>query len=164
MPLRKILGLICLILTALCLGFGIASVRQWIAFTAGLIALLIWLLAYKWPSFWLSSTALGLSVSLAAGGLLLSASPFLMLLAVTLALANWDLAFWNDAPADGSSTRAVSLLEQKHYQSLALVLGLTLLLTVAGRMIRFQIPFVGMLLLVILTFLSLSRLGRMLSD
>jgi hypothetical protein len=164
MPLRKILGLICLLLTALCLGFGAAMVGKWFAFAAGSFTLLIGLLAFKWPSSWLPSAALLGSVCLAAGGLLFGASPSLMLLGVTLALADWDLAFLDLVPADGSSVRAVSLLEQKHYQSLALAIGLTLLLTVAGRIIRFQIPFVGMIILVILAFLSLSRLGRMLSD
>jgi hypothetical protein len=122
------------------------------------------LFAYKWSFTWLPSAALVVSVSLAAVGLLAGAAPFLMLLGSTLALANWDLAFLNRILEGSLSTKAVTLLESKHYQSLALVLGLALLATITGRLIRFQIPFGGMILLVTLAFFSLGRLRLMISD
>jgi len=164
MPLRKILGFLCLILAALCMAIGYAIIGHGIAIATALVILPAWLAAYKWPSTWLPATALVVSVSLAAIGLCAGASPLLMLLGATLALANWDLAFLDHVQVGSSSTQAVTLLEKKHYQSLVLALGLALLAIITGRIIRFQIPFGGMILLVALAFLGLVRVWRMLSN
>jgi hypothetical protein len=164
MPLRKILRMVCLILTALCLGIGTAKVGQWIALAAGLATLLVWLAVYKWTSTDLPPLALVFSVSLAAIGLCAGASPLLMLLGATLALANWDLAILDHVQMGNSSAKAVTLLEKKHFQCLLLALGLALLVMIAGRMIRFHIPFGVMIALVILAFLSLARVWRILLD
>jgi hypothetical protein len=163
MSLRRILGLLSLTLTALCLGIGFVTIGPGAVFAAVLLTLLVWLLAYKWPSTWLSTAALVLTVGLAAVGLLAGAVAYLMLLGVIFALANWDLAFLELVLA-GNSSKTVTLLEKKHYQSLALALGLTLLVTFTGRMIRFQIPFIGLMLLVALAIFGLGRVWRLFSE
>jgi hypothetical protein len=149
---------------AACLAVGYALAGQWAALAAVLIALLAWLLARQGLSTWLSPAALVISVGLAAAGLFAGDSPTLMILSATLALASWDLVLLDHTLAGGSSAKTVTLLEKKHYQSLALALGLGLLAAVTGQMIRFQIPFGGMVLLVILALFSLDRLWRTLVD
>ncbi len=163
MPLRKILSLACLILMLLCMAIGYITVGGWIALATALITLLVWLPIYKWPSSWLPAIALVISAGLAAIGLCVGATPALMLPAATLALALWDLANLNQARAGGPSDRGVSLLEKKNFQSLALALGLALLAIIAGRLVGFQIPFGGMILLVLLAFFGFGRFWRLLS-
>jgi hypothetical protein len=159
-PLRRIFGLVCLILSLGSLVIGHAQIGQPLTLAAVLIASLVWLFARKWPSAELSAVALTISVGLAAAGLLLSASAFLMMLSATLALAAWDLTLFDHALAGSSSNPAIAQVEKKHYQSLALALGLGLLGAVAGRMISLPIPFGGMVLLVIFIFFSLNRVWR----
>jgi hypothetical protein len=126
-------------------------------------ALLAWLFAIKWPFGFLSSLALVFSVSLAAAGLLTGATPLLMMLGAALALAGWDVVLWNRDLASNSTSTPLTLIESKHYQSLAVALGLGLLAAIAGRMFRIQIPFGGMFLLVILAFIGLERVWHTLS-
>lgn len=164
MPLRKFLSLVCPMTCASCLAVGYAMAGQWVALVAVLIAFLAWLPARQWLSTWLSSSALVVTVSLAAAGLLAGASPFLMILSATLALASWDLVRFDHTLTGGSSAKTVARLEKKHYESLVLALGTGLLVALTGRMIRFQIPFVGMVILVIFVLFSLDRVWRMLTD
>jgi hypothetical protein len=137
---------------------------QWVALAAVLIAFLTWFRARQWLSAWLSSAALVINVSLAAVGLLIGVSPFLMMLSATFALASWDLVRFDHILTGDSSTSAVARLEKKHYESLVLALGPGLLVAVTGRMIHFQIPLGGMVLLVITVLFSLDRVWRLLTD
>jgi hypothetical protein len=164
MTLRKTLALICQVLTTLCFVVGVAKVGLNFSFAGALTIMIIWLSANKWPAPWLTSAALLVSIGWAAFGLLVGASPWLMLLGVTLDLAIWDLVQLDHVLTGGLSTSAVAFLEKKHYQSLAQALGLAILATFIGRMIRFQIPFVVMILLVTIAVFSLVRVWHMLSD
>jgi hypothetical protein len=164
MPLRKIVSLACLIICAACLAVGYALAGQWVIFVVVLIAVLACLFAPQWPPIWLVSVALIGSVSLAAFGLFFGASSTLMVLSVTLALASWDLARFNHTLAGNSCAATLAHLEKKHYENLALALGVGLLLALSGPMIHLQIPFGGMAFLVILAVFSLNRLWRELMD
>ncbi len=180
MSLRKILILICSATVAVSLALGYVSVGWWQALGAALVTSLAWLLAYRRTPLCPPSAALAASIGCAAlgvvgatnvalgrtegspVGLLTGATPFLMLLSATFALASWDLVLLDQALAgsSGSSAQAVTLLEKRHYSNLALALGLGLVITVAGRMIHLQIPFVGMIVLMILALLGLDRVLR----
>jgi hypothetical protein len=162
MVLRIVFRLVCLVLTALCLAIGAAVVEPWLSLAAGPASILVWLAAFRWPSTWMPSLALLVCVSLAAAGLIAGAAPVLMLLAAILALVDWDLAFLGQAVDPGST--GVALLEKKHYQNLLLAIGLALLVIFIGRVVRIQIPFVAMLLLVTLAFLGIGRFWKTLSD
>jgi hypothetical protein len=162
MPFRIILRLVFPIFCVTSLGLGYATTRPWIAIFVVVFTLLAWLMAIKWPDGLLSSSALVFSVGLAAAGLLNGATPLLMLLGSALALASWDVALWNRTSADNSPIPSLTLIESKHYQSLALALGLGLLASVGGRLFRFQIPFGWMFVLVILALFSLERIWRIL--
>ena len=158
MPVRKIIRLVCPIISATCLGVGYATTGPWIASSVLVLALLAWLIAIKWPFGFLSSSALVFSVSLAAAGLLTGAMPLLMILGAALALASWDVVLWNRAFTSNSVSTSLTLIENKHYQSLVVALGLGLLAAVAGRLFRFQISFGWMVVLAILPLFSLERI------
>ena len=162
MPFRKILRLVFPIICVTSLGLGYETTRPWIAGSVLVFNLLAWLFAIKWPFGFFSSSVLVFSVGLAAAGLLTGATPLWMMLGAALALASWDGVLWNRASADNSPIPALTLIESKHYQSLALALGLGLLAVVVGRWFRFQIPFGWMVVLVILALFSLERIWRML--
>jgi hypothetical protein len=165
MPLRKTLSLVCPLACAACLVVGYALVGQWIAPTAILLTFLLWLFSCRWPSTWLPSTALVISVGLAAAGLMAGASPLLMILGATFALASWDQVLLDHTLTDrSSSAKTIVLFENRHNQGLALALGLGLLIDVTGRMIRFQLPLGVMIILVILVLFSLDRIWRTLVD
>ncbi len=157
---RTILKLVILIACVTSLAVGYAMAGQWIALLGILFALVTWLLACKWRSGGLAVVALVLSVCLAIAGLLASVSPELMILGAALALASWDGVLWDQRRTDISSDKTVDLLEKRHYQSLALALGVGFLVAVAGRMFRIQMSFGWMTLLVILVLIGLERLWR----
>jgi hypothetical protein len=147
-----------------CLAVGYAIAGQWVALAAVLIVFLGWLRARQWLSSWLPVAALVGAVGLAAAGLLVGAPPVLMILGATLALASWDLVRFDHSVTGDPSAKTIARLEKKHFESLALALGPGLLVAVAGRMIRFQIPTGVMILLVIVALLCLDRVRRMLTD
>ena len=165
MPWRTI-GLMCPIAYTAFLAVAYAQVGQWIMLAIVLINFLAWLLTWRRPSIELSSTALMISVGSAAAGLLAGTVPFLMMLGVTFALAGWDLAFWDHTRIGviNSSAKTAALFENRHFQSLALALGLGLLAAVAGQLIHFQIPLGGMIVLVILALFCLDRVLRVFID
>jgi hypothetical protein len=165
MPLRRILSLACPMICAACLVAGYAANGGWIAVAAGVSTGLIWLLSYKRPASLPPSVALVISVVWGAVGLLVDAAPFLMILGTTLALASWDLMLLDHTLTScaNSSAQTIRLFENRHYQSLALALGPGLLIVIAGRMIQFEIPLGGMIVLVILAMFSLDRIWRTLN-
>lgn len=162
MPLRRILSLICPMICAACLAAGYAPIGGGIATAAGASTGLIWLLAYKRPARLPPAMALVISVTWGAVGLLANATSVLMILGTTLALASWDLRLLDQTltRCANPSATALSLFEQRHYQSLALALGLGWLLVTAGRTIHIEIPLGGMILLAVLAMFSLDRIWR----
>ncbi len=157
---RIIVRLVFPLASITCLAGGFASAGRWRVLPVVLLVLLAWLLTYKWRSGFFPLAALILSVGLAAAGLFVSAPFLLMLLGALFALAGWDLVLLshtlNIHPPGGS----ISLLEQRHYRSLALALGFGLLVAVSGPAIRVRIPFGWMILLAILALLSLEGFWR----
>lgn len=143
-----------------CLAVGYGLVGQWLALSGSLLALPAWLFGYQWRSRSLFLAALLFSVGLAAAGLFAGASPALMMVSATLALAGWDGMLLDLSLADHIPANPVSLFEKNHFQSLALALVSGLLAAIAGQMLRFRIPFGGLVLLVILALLSLERVWR----
>ncbi|HEX7556198.1 MAG TPA: hypothetical protein VF338_06205, partial [Leptolinea sp.] len=73
-------------------------------------------------------------------------------------LAVWDLIFLDDTMKNISPDKQTRLFENKHLQSLALVLTFGLIAAFAGRLINLQIPFIVMLLGVALVIIGLDRI------
>ena len=82
----------------------------------------------------------------------------LMILSAAFALASWDLVLFDhslsDNPISSAATRA--LFQNRHYRSLALALGLGLLIVFVGRTIQVQISFVIIGLFVLLALFSID--------
>ncbi len=166
LSVRKSLIFLCPAISAACLAAGYAVTGQGIAAVMALLTLPLGLLARKRPATVPPSAALAASVSIAAAGLLTRAPSVLMILGAALALASWDLVLWEQTLTDNSisSAQTIALLETRHYQSLALALAPGLLIAITGPLIRVQLPFMGLVLLVILALFSLDRVWRTLKD
>jgi hypothetical protein len=160
--LRKTLSLLCPVLSSLCLGFGYLPFGTWSA-AVGILVFVIWMAAHQWKALWTANLGLAVAAAAAAYGLTLGAAFTWMLPAVTLSLASWDLTLLNARLVNNPPGVQTGPLEKAHYASLGLALGLGLLVVVLGQMIRFQIPFIFMLVLVVLAYISLDRLLRSLA-
>jgi hypothetical protein len=104
---------------------------------------------------------LAVAVGLAAVGLGLGASPYLMLPGVTLALVSWDLMRWDAFVAGEGLPLNMTRLARKHYAALALALVPSLLIAIVGQQVRFSIPFGVLIGVVALALLGLDRVWRL---
>ena len=171
MLLRRTISLACPIVCTLCLAAGYAVSGWGIVVMAGASTGLAWWLAHKWaankwPATLLPLAAFVISIAWDAAGLLASAPALLMILSAAFALASWDLVLFDHVLADNpiSSTSTIALFQNRHYRSLALALGLGLLIVLAGRTIQVQISFVIMGLFVLLALFSIDRIWRALKE
>src|SRR5512136_1211099 len=166
MILRRTISLACPILCTICLAAGHAANGWGIVVIAGASTGLAWWLANKWPATPLPLAAFVISIAWGAAGLLASALSLLMILSVTFALASWDLVLFDHILADHpiSSTPTIALFQNRHDRSLALALGLGLLIVLTGRTIQMQISFVIIGLLVLLALFSMDRIWRALKE
>ena len=166
MILRRTISLVCPIMCTICLAAGLAANGWGIVVMAGASTGLAWWLANKWPATSLPLAAFVISIAWDAAGLLASAPALLMILSATFALASWDLVLFDHILADNpiSSTPTIALFQNRHYRSLALALGLGLLIVLIGRTIQVQISFVIMGLLVLLALFSIDRIWRALKE
>ncbi len=160
--LLRMLILFCSVATGACLALGYMSVGGATALAVSILSMLFWVLAYKRPSICPPVAALLFSIVLTSGGLSAGASPALMLLGSTFALASWDLTVLERKLAGiNSSARTVTLFQNAHYRRLFVTLGLSLFITLAGQAIPLTIPLGGMIILVILAALALDRFWRL---
>lgn len=146
LPRRKLILYGSLFISAVCLGAGLALAGQSLVGLAALIPAGITLWSMKPYDEAKLTAALGIAVLLGGYGLLANASAFLMMLGVSMALAGWDLASLN-ARIDDSKPGA-SRMEQRHLLALGPAVGLGILVSAAGQLIRIQIPFIILLVLV----------------
>jgi hypothetical protein len=153
--MRKVLSRACPIACIACLAIGFVAAGQWAGLAAAAAAALAWWLAWQAPGDGLPAAALVVSTGAAAAGLLSGAAPAPLLLATVLALAGWDLVLLEDALA--GSAGATASFERRHYAGLALAVGLGLLLAVAGRLVRIEVPLGVMAVLAIAAFAGLER-------
>ena len=163
-PPLKILRMTSHVACAACLGLGFYATGQWGFLAAAVLLCLGCLSDLKWPSDWLPSLALVAAVGLAAVGTFTGAQALLTLMAAAFALAGWDLALLEHALAGNAPVAPTTGIVRRHFQSLAIVVGVGLLVTITSQGFRFQIPFVGMVVLVVLVLYSLVRLWRTLGE
>jgi hypothetical protein len=162
MPVRRVLGLACLIAASTCLATGYLAFGLWIVLPVVLLVALVGLSAWREPFTWMPTLALAVNVCLAAAGLLSGAMPFLMILSATLGLAVWDLEMLERDLMNGTAIPEAARFEKKHYAILVLALLPGLLAAAASQVVRIQIPFIGMVILVILAFACLIQVWSLL--
>jgi hypothetical protein len=158
MSLRKILFVICLVITAFSLAAGFATAGDRVLALLAVLLAPAWLIARKYADTWLSFFCLLASVGLAVAGILIGASSLWMFLGSGFSLAAWDLVLFNAAFENHPPGEQTRLYEMKHIQSLVLALGLGLLLLFLGRSFTFQIPFVVLILFITFVLFGLNRI------
>ena len=156
MALRKTFFAVCLVVSVLCLAAGYGIAGQWIGAVMAIIAGLAWLLARKYPN-WLPHICLLASVCMAVVGRLTGSPPLLMICGSGIALAVWDLLLLDAALGRNSSGEQTRQYENKHLQSLVLVLGSGLCAVFLGRSLTLRTPFVLLVLFVALAVFGLDR-------
>jgi hypothetical protein len=157
MALRKTFFAVCLAASVLCLALGYGLAGQWVGTVIAIITAGAWLLARKYPTSELPHICLLASTCLGVVGLLTGASPGLMIGGAAVALAVWDLLFLDVALGRDSSGEQTRRYENKHLQSLALALGFGLLGVFLGRLLRLEVSFFVVVVLVALAVYGLAR-------
>ncbi len=144
----------------LCLVVGVALAGRWEGAPAALILLGLALVFRRRPYPWMPSLMLGLYTLAVAGGLLAGGSPALLIVGLVSALAAWDLEHSISSLAGNAKTEFGQDQENKRLLLLAGVVGLSLLLTSLGLVIRLSLPFGVMTLLALVALGSISMLGK----
>jgi hypothetical protein len=158
MILRKLLFLVCLIVSVLCLAGGYAFAGHWPGVGLAVLAGPGWLLARKYPAAWLQVICLLASVSLAGAGMLTGSPAVLMMCGSAFALAAWDLLLLDGVLGKDPFGVQVRQYENSHLQTLALALGSGLLAALLGHSLSLQTPFYVLAVLVILMLFGLNRI------
>ncbi|HLO29124.1 MAG TPA: hypothetical protein VK249_08320 [Anaerolineales bacterium] len=160
MDIRKTSFVVCLVVSMLCLAAGYGFAGQWIGTVIAITLGLAWLPARKYPVSGLPHICLIASVGLAVIGQLTGTLPLLMIIGSAFALAVWDLILLDAVLGANSSGEQIRRYENKHLQSLALVLGAGLLAACLGGLLNLQIHFVAMMLFVALVIFGFDRVWR----
>ena len=155
MSFRKALLVICLMISLLCLAAGYGIAGYWVGAAIAILMAPAWWLAQKYAS--LPTVCLSVSVGLAVVGRLIGCSPALMIFGCAAALAAWDLVFLDSAVGNHSSGEPTRRYENRHLQSLLMVLGFALLAIVLGRFVTIQLPFTVLLLSLAFILFALDR-------
>lgn len=157
---RKIFFTVCWATSVLCLVAGYGIIGQWIGVGVALITAFAWLLALKYPGFWLPLICLLVSVCLAATGNLVGCTPLLMILSSGASLAVWDILSLDVSLKGNSFEEQTRQYQNTHLQSLALAIGSALVIALLGHSLHLQIPFlVWMFLVALATFGFLRAWG-----
>jgi hypothetical protein len=154
---RKILFVLCVVLSILCLAAGYAMVGHWVGAVIVIITGLCWIPARKDLGAWLPHLCLFAFVFLAVVGRLTGSTTFLMVCGSGLALAAWDLFFLDEELKGSTYGEQTRRFENKHLQSLTLALGFGLMAAFVGRLLNFQIPFAILMLFVLMVVFGLDR-------
>jgi hypothetical protein len=156
----KILAWGCTLLSALFLLAGYGLGGDWKLLSLLLAIPLTWVLFRKGSAGLLLSSLLFVYVFLAALGLVLHLSPYLMIGGCAFALAGWESArFWLDLRAAPLRVQDQPL-EALHNRDLTLAIGIGLLLALVGLNIRLQLPFGLIAILALLASYGLYRLFK----
>lgn len=157
MDLKERLFFICLTLAGLSLAASFYLNRQVPLALAVLFPVAGTFLARRPSLDWLAYFSLAGFVGLSAAGVLLDIPLIPMAIASTSALASWDLLLDSQTVAPGGGAPSTGLYTRLHLKSLGAALSLGLLGVGLSHWIHWKIPFVGMIVLVILTLFCLDH-------
>jgi hypothetical protein len=158
MSLRKALFLFCLVISLVCLAGGFGMIGQWIGAVLVFLILLAWPLSNRFHLAWAAPACLVSLVFLAAAGLLEDTPAYLMIPGAAAALAAWDLQDLNCSMQGCSPSETARQFEKNHIRSLAIALGIGVLMAVTGSLITLHVPFAILIGLILLNLYSLDRI------
>ncbi len=152
MTAHSILRSVFLVAAAACLALGYLLIKEWLILLAIPAMILLWLATWNRSPFWAACSLLSIYVVLTVVGLTRHAPALLMSVGCVLAVATWDLSDPRHYAAGETAYRYGALLENRHLRSLAATFGLSLLLVALATVIRLQLPFaiVGLLVLTLI--------------
>ncbi len=143
---------LCVAASAICLALAyFPIVHIWAIALGMLAALLFWVAIGKGSTYWTATSLLAVYFVAAVMAVLLKGSVLPVILGSLSALLWWDLMDFAHTMNDAEGLKAMALLQAYRLRSLAIVVGVSLLLEGAGLWLRFQLPFGVILLLVLLT-------------
>lgn len=157
MSLRKVLFVICVMISVLCLAGGYGIAGYWIGAAIAILMGPGWWLAQKYPASSLPPVCLSLAVGLAVVGRLMGCSPVWMICGSAAALAAWDLVLLDPAVGNNSSAEPTRQYESRHLRSLTLAVGSGLAAAVLGRSFNLQLPFIVLLVFLAFALFALDR-------
>jgi hypothetical protein len=163
MPLRKVVGVVCVALCAIFLGLSYTAVNPWIALCVFLIVFSFWSFALWRLSMRLILSALLVSLAMAVIGLIAGAVPMDIFFSVSFALTDWDLALLDQSLSGQEPSTGGDLLVSRHIQSLGLSLGIGSMVYLGGRIVQIPVPFGGILFFAILILFGVDRLWSMIA-
>ena len=155
MALHSLVQLVCIAGSTGCLLLGYALAGNWpVALVLAAVAL-FWILMSKKSAFWASSGALVAYLGLCVVGILLNCPLPPLVLGSLSTLTWWDLTDSGQGFCSEPPGKFRRLLEKHRLQSLALMIGISLMLEAAGLWLSLQLPFGVILLLVILAMIGI---------
>ena len=143
------------IISAGCLlaGYVMGGYWQVIPVFAGMA--IFWIATRKKSPFWAASALLLVLVALAAAGVMLKLTFWMMLAGVSGALVWWDLRHFQESAADIPADESRAVLEGDRLRSLGAVIVIGLLAAILGSSISLRLPFLVMVALALLALAGL---------
>lgn len=152
-----------LLMSTACFATAYSVSGHWPIAAVLLLCPLFWFLLRGQSVLWRSSCLLTASVVLAAVGVMLDVSAALMAVAITAALAAWDLVNFDETLKLSLIPEVRKSLVQSHLRSLFMAVATGMLLALSASLVRLELPFAatGALALVLIAAL-MSAAPRML--
>lgn len=147
------------LLSALCLLIGFTLVGYWEIIFIIPTTIVYWYFSKKYSHEVVFSILLGAYVILAALGLLLRLSPYLMIIGCSLALLCWESALFSATVLGGGglSRQDSQPFESLHLRNLLISTSIGLLLGLMGLNIHLHLPFGVVVILALLAVYGFYR-------
>ncbi len=117
-----------------------------------------WFFSRRRTNRWLPHIFLFITMAVSVIAILSGADPLLGLAGSVFALITWDVHQLIGDLQGTPQKESTSRYEQRHLRSLVLAVGAGLSIAIIGRLIRLQLPFILLFVLVLLILFGLDRL------
>lgn len=141
---KALLALTCLV-AATGLIMGMAGQWRLVSLAASALLAVAWALKPLRHISWLASLSLGVYLLIAAAGLTLEGEPIFLVIGGMAALATWDLILFGRNLEGAENNAGLHRCTLEHFKSLGIAFGLAALLVIPVLLIRIQLPFFVML-------------------
>lgn len=152
-----------LALSVICLAAGFFLIGQWTGSACAAMVGLLWFLSRRRTIRWLPHVFLILSLAASAAVILSGGYPLLGMAGSVFALLAWDVHHLIGDLLGTPQKETIGRFEHRHLRSLVLALGAGFLIASVGRMIRLQLPFILLFVIVLLILFGFDRLWSQLA-
>jgi hypothetical protein len=162
--LSKYLFLLFTAITSIILGAGYGIAGLWFVEILLLLLLVLTFIAIKIDWNWVFSVVLIINSILAAVGIELGVSSFLMIAGITTALASWELSNSEKKFRKIYSHSMSNAFEKNRFRLLGISLGSGLLVAEIALFIHLQLPFVVIYIITIIILFCFYQVYRLLNQ